>query len=299
MTLWLLLGASLWLALAYGAVALYVADLFTRSKRRRVEGTPGDLGLRYEDVRFASADGTALRGWFLDSPGARANVVMVHDGDGTRADADHGLLSLQREYVRHRYNVFAFDLRGRGESSGVRDRLGSAEQGDLAGAIAYVRSREGQLPLVLHGFGLGGSLAISVVASEAAADLVIADSPFASAREQLRSRWPRVPGHLFRAACWIARRLYRADVEALSPLAVIAGVAPTPVLLIHGDADNQVPVANSLNLAAATLSEETHLWTVDGVGHCGAYLADPQAYFDRCLMSIERAVPTRLLATAG
>ncbi|MDP6605036.1 MAG: alpha/beta fold hydrolase [Dehalococcoidia bacterium] len=296
---WLLLGSGVFVLLAYGATALYIAELFTRSKRRRVEGTPAAFGLRFEEIQLRAPDGVVLRGWFLDSPGARATVVLVHDGEGTRADSTQGLLALQRDYVLRGFNVFAFDLRGRGESAGVRDRLGSAEQRDVAVAIAYVRRRAGELPIVLHGFGLGGSLAISTVAAGAPADVLIADSPFSSARDHLRFRWHRLPGHIFHAACWVARRVYGADVDALSPQNVICDVAPTPVLLVHGDADEVVPVEDTLNIAAATLQERIDLWVVPGSGHCRAYVEDPRRYLGRCLAFIDEAIPRRVLASAG
>ena len=295
----LLLAAGLLLALAYGATALYVADLLTRTKRRRVEGTPRDLGLRYEDVQFRGADDLLLRGWFLDSPGARATVVLLHDAAGTRSDHAQGLLRLQHDYVRRGYHVLAFDLRGRGESSGGRDCLGGGEQQDVAAAVAFARRRGGPVPLVLHGFGLGGALAIAAVADGVHAAAVVADSPFASAREHLRRRWRRLPAPLFRSGCWVAHRLFRADVDALSPIDVIAQVAPTPVLLIHGEDDDEVPVAHSVNIAAAAFDPGNELWTVAGAGHCEAYAGDPQHYLLRCLTFIEQAVPARQLAAAG
>ena len=80
-------------ALGHLVAALYLANRFTRSPRRRVRGTPADAGLRYEEVQFHAADRVALRGWFIESPGARAVVAVVHDGDGTRADPERGLLA--------------------------------------------------------------------------------------------------------------------------------------------------------------------------------------------------------------
>ncbi len=299
MTLGLLAGAGLLIALTYGAAALYVADLITRSPRRRVEGTPGDLGLRYQEIQFRCRDDVLLRGWFMDSPGARATVVLIHDGEGTRAITDHGLLRLQGDYVRRGYSVFAFDLRGRGESSGNRDHLGGAEQRDMAAAVTFVRGYVDSSPLVLHGFGLGGALAIAAVADGVSADAVIADSPFASAREQLYYRWPGVPGPLLRDACWLARRLFDADVDALSPQEAISRAASTPIMLIHGEADEEVPVEHTLNIAAATLHHRHELWTLPGVGHCGAYLDDPDLYLQRCLSLIERATPARVMAVAS
>ena len=67
-------------------LGFYFADLMTRSKRHRVQGTPADLGLRYEEVQFLTADRLTLRGWFLESPNARATVILVHDVEATRAD---------------------------------------------------------------------------------------------------------------------------------------------------------------------------------------------------------------------
>ena len=299
MILGLLAGAGLLLALTYGAAALYVAELITRSPRRRVEGTPGDLGLRYQEVQFRCRDDVLLRGWFIDSPGARATVVLIHDGGGTRAAADQGLLRLQGDYVRRGYRVFAFDLRGRGESSGKRGHLGSAEQRDLSAAVAFVRRQVGSSPLVLHGFGLGGALAIVAIADGISADAVIADSPCASYREQLYHRWPGVPRRLLHDACWLARRLLDADVDALSPQEAISRAASTPILLIHGEADDEVPVEHTLNIAAATLHHRHEWWTVPGVGHCGAYLDDPDLYLHRCLSLIEQATPARVMAAAG
>lgn len=296
---WTAIGGIAAVALLFAAVSLYAAELFTRSKRRRVEGTPENFGLHFEDVQLRTPDNVILRGWFLDSPGARATVIVVHDSAGTRTDQSQGLLALQRDYVSRGFNVFAFDLRGRGESSGMRDRLGSAEQRDVAVAIAYVRRRTEELPLVLHGFGLGGSLVIATVAAGAPADAVIADSPFASAREQLRFRWSNMPRLVFNSACWIARRLYGADVDSLSPQDSIDNIGKTPVLMIHGDADEEVPVENSLNIAAATLNEAIDLWVVPDARHCRAYIDNRDAYLAHCLAFIDEAVPRRLLASTG
>lgn len=83
-------------------------------------GTPAQQGLRYEDVRFASKDGTPLHGWFVPAQcpaesslhpaacPARATVIHFH------SNAQN--LSAHWAAVRHLpaegYNVFLFDYRG-------------------------------------------------------------------------------------------------------------------------------------------------------------------------------------------
>jgi hypothetical protein len=279
----------------YAVVSAYFADVYTRSKRRRVQGTPADLGLRFQDVQFLTSDQFTLTGWFLESPGARATVILIHDQAGTRADAEHGLLHLQADYVRRGFNVFAFDLRGRGESAGRRDHLGTSEGLDVQAAIAYVRRRVGQLPIVLHGFGFGGALAIEGTPGVAGIAGVIADSPIASMRDLLRYQHRGLPEHLFNASCWVARRLFDADTSALAPIDDVDRVE-VPILFIHAEVDDEVPVSHSLNLAAASLNHRHEVWAQnDHVGHCSYYPEHPREYMDRCLAFIDQIVPARLL----
>lgn len=281
--------------LSYAGFAIYFADVYTRSKRHRVHGTPADRGLRFQDVQFLTADRLTLNGWFLESPGARAIVVIIHDRDGTRADPRQSLLDLQADYVRRGFNVFAFDLRGRGESAGRRDHLGTTERIDVEAAIAYVRRREPKLPIVLHSFGFGAALAIDFAAKSQLIAGVIADSPVATMRDLLRFHHPRVPDHLFNLSRWVARRLFRADADALAPIETIGQVG-IPILFIHAEVDLEVPESHTLNLAAASLSDRHQIWTLhEHVGHCSYYPEHPREYMSRCMAFIDEIVPARLL----
>lgn len=278
--------------------AFYLADGMTRSKRNRVQGTPGDLGLRYEEVQFLTADRLTLRGWFLESPGARATVVLVHDLEATRADPAHGLLNLTRDYVRRGISVFMFDLRGHGESAGRRDSFGADERLDVLAAVAFVRRRSGAQPVLVHGFGFGAALAIAAAARNTDVTAVIADSSFLTMRQYLRSRWRNVPAPLFALATVLAHCIFRADVEALQPVKSIAQVT-APVLLIHNEGDERVPVAHSLNLAAASLDGRDQVWVIsDRGGHATAYLDAPDAYMRRVLQVVEQVAPSRVLVAA-
>jgi uncharacterized protein len=55
-------------------------------------------------------------------------------------------------------------------------------------------------------------------------------------------------------------------------------IAPRPVLLIHGTADQRTPVDNAYRLKAASTSPNVELWIVPGAAHVEAYLSDPQLY---------------------
>jgi len=280
--------------LAYVGAALYFAELFTRSKRHRVQGTPEDLDIRFQDVQFLSADRITLTGWFQESPGARATVLLIHDRDGNRADTRQGLLHLQADYVRQGYNVFSFDLRGRGESAGRRDHLGATEQIDVQAALAYVR-RRAPLPIVLHGFGFGASLALQATPGASDVAGVIADSPIASMRDLLRYRHRRLPLSLFRTACWLSRRVFGGDTRVLAPIEVV-GQLDAPVLFIHAEVDPVVPESHTLNLCAASLNPRHQTWMIhDFQGHCAYYTLHPKEYLTHCQEFIGEIVPARFL----
>ena len=282
--------------LGYVGVAVYFADTFTRSKRRRVQGTPADLGLRFQDVQFLTSDRMRLNGWFMESPVARATILFVHDGDGTRADADQGLLQLQADYVRRGFNVFAFDLRGRGESAGRRDHLGTTERLDVQAALAYLRRRVPRTPMVLHGFGFGAGLALQMAPGAPDVAGVIADSPIASMRDLLRYRHHQMPDSMFRLTCWLSRRIFHGDVKELAPIDVIDGL-DTPVLFIHAESDDEIPESHTLNLGAASLNPLHETWRLDDFhGHCSYYVKHPKEYLEHCLVFVDRIVPERFLA---
>lgn len=297
MLLWLLLFAIAAIACVATCFAFALAEELTRSKRHRVQGTPADLGLHYEEIQFLTADRMTLRGWFLESPGSRATMVLVHDLEVTRADPGRALLQLQRDYVRRGLSVFAFDLRGHGESAGRRDSLGLKERLDVLAAVAFVRRRTaGTQPVLLHGFGFGAALALAGAAKQAEVAAVIADSTFLTMRGYLRQRCRRVPAQVFSLAMFFARRVFHADVDALQPLNAIAQVT-VPILLIHNAGDERVPLAHSLNLAAASLDGRDQVWVVpDRVGHATGYRELPEAYMRRCMEFVEQVTPARVLA---
>ncbi len=284
--------------LAWILAAFYLAETLTRSKRGRVEGHPSDLLLRHEEIDLFAADGVRTRGWYFAAAEPRATVVLVHDAAGTRSDPRQGLLELQRDYVAHGVNVLSFDLRGRGESDGNHDYLGSAELADVERAMARAVSLGRGRPLLLHGFGMGASLALVAASHDPSVSAVIADSACTSMRSQLRHEHRHWPAALFGLAAVLARRFIRADIDAIVPIEAIPELR-RPVLYIHAEHDPEVPVEHTLNLAAASLNAADRAWISHADERCGTYRADPAGYLARCLDFIDAvaAAPASAVST--
>ena len=300
--IWFVLVALLAVVVVVAAIfgaAFLMAEQLTRTRRRRVRGTPADAGLRAEEIQFLSADDLILRGWFVASPGARATVILVH-GDGEhRASGRYGLLDLLGDYVARGFNVFSFDLRGHGESAGSRSSLGEREARDVEAAVACVRRQGGATPIVLHGFGTGATYAIVAAERSREVRAVIADTPVGSIRQHLSERRSGPSRWLLPLSLRMAARWFDADVSVLAPHSSCRDL-DVPVLLIHSVRDPLVPLAHSVNLAAASLHHSTAVWRVEAPReHAGAYHSSPEGYVRRCVEYIDAAVPGTIAAPAA
>jgi dipeptidyl aminopeptidase/acylaminoacyl peptidase len=94
---------------------------------------------------------------------------------------------------------------------------------------------------------------------------------------------------------FLARRIFGGDINALQPVRDIAQVT-VPILLIHNEGDERVPVAHTLNIAAASLDGRDEVWVLpDRLGHATGYAETPEFYLRRCLEFVDRVTPARVL----
>lgn len=288
---------------AYVAVSALMARGLTVSRRVPVLDTPDAVGLEYEDVTFpSSGDGIELAGWVIRPPaGARAGagdgggrwIVIVHGHGTNRADPAFGSLPLARDLHRAGYSVLMFDLRASGQSSGSRASAGYYEQRDLHGALDFL-GRIGVTPerTGILGFSIGGAIALLVCAHSGRAASVVADSAFADLGLMIE-RGASSRFHLLRIFTpgmrFMARLLYGIDIGGVSPMRALA-TSGLPVLLIHGERDELVPLVNFRLLSRAIESGPGETWLVPNAGHTDSYREQPEEYKRRVVDFFNRTL---------
>jgi len=205
-------------------------------------------------------DGLAYSLWLPRTP-ASGGVVVLH-GAGSCKENHH---DFARAAIGSGLAAIAFDQRGHGESAGPMD--GRAVD-DIAHIADLLRERIGSgpnPPIALRGSSMGGYLAL-VAAAPARAAAVVAICPASAeglarglteARFEFQADAPAV--HAFLAAH--DERDAIADLEA-------------PVLFLHAEGDEQVPVEHSRELAALARSPRSRLIAVPG-GHHRSVQHDP------------------------
>ncbi|MBI3179808.1 MAG: alpha/beta fold hydrolase [Deltaproteobacteria bacterium] len=218
-----------------------------------------------EPIRFANNRGQRLAGVLHGAPNGRAVVTC------------HGMLS-DKESHKHRMlcDILAksglacmrFDFAGRGESDGrLFDLSYSHQVEDLQAAISMLASR-GVERFGLFGSSMGGAVALLAAARDerivAVATLAAVGHPAAIAERHPREAdaWQRI-GHIDTEAGHIGRGLL--DDALQHDVLAAVGVLRAPVLVLHGEGDDVVPVSDGHDIAAS--ARQACLEIVPGADH--------------------------------
>ncbi len=139
-----------------------MADSFGQQLRSPILHWPSEQGLDYQDVTFPALDGVPLEGWFVPASGSDKLIIANHPMGFSRAGIPAHLepwksvwalsgndfeVNFVPDYkILHDagYNVLAYDLRNfglSGEANGGIASSGIFEARDVAGSLAYARSR--------------------------------------------------------------------------------------------------------------------------------------------------------------
>ncbi|MBI1422258.1 MAG: alpha/beta fold hydrolase [Gammaproteobacteria bacterium] len=226
--------------------------------------TPQMLKLTGEDVYFHSGD-SLLHGWWLHAKQpAKGTVLFVHGNAQNISTHIASVYWLPAEG----YDVFLFDYRGYGLSQGEPDLPGVHQ--DYAAALDYLFKRPGANTKNVFVFGQSLGAAVALVGTDTSAyksrlHAVIVEGAFTSyrsvAREKLASHW----------LTWVLQWPLSLTIDDdYQPVDHIAGISPTPVLLIHSEQDEVIPYHNALELYKAA-HEPKSLWTLKNVAHIQAF----------------------------
>jgi uncharacterized protein len=230
---------------------------------RQFEFTPNHEGLEYEEVHFPASDGIRLHGWLVPARGARHTLVWFHGNAGNISHWVNNIGCLNRTLG---VNVFIFDYRGFGHSDGrLSDLSEEATYRDADGAVAFLRGRAelARTRFVYFGQSLGCPIAIEAARRRPAAGLIL-ETPLTSIRDMARRHYPLLP-----------RLFIRTEYDSLAKI----GDVRAPLLVLHGDRDDHVPLEQAQRIYAAANEPKT-LYVIRGAAHNDTYVVGGAGYFD-------------------
>ncbi|MCI0690138.1 MAG: alpha/beta hydrolase [Sporichthyaceae bacterium] len=234
-------------------------------------------------LRLVTADGVRLDGchWPRHNgvPSDRASadrpladslgIVIAHGFTGSWQTPAIGMAA---DVLRGYGDVFAFDFRGHGDSAG-RSTVGDLEVLDLDAVVRQARD-SGLARVATVGFSMGASIVLRHAALHRGVDAAVSVS--GPGRWFYRGTPPMRRAHWVierRAGRAIARLVLRTKIASsrwdpipVSPTEAAAQIAPTPLLVVHGDQDPYFPLDHAQDIYAAA-GEPKELWIEPGYGH--------------------------------
>ncbi len=278
-----------------GAVVLVVSWVVSgwaiRPPQNTYRWTLGDYpDLSPEPVTFKSSDGLSLAGRFY--PGSNGATVVLSHGYGDNKDQ---MIPWADFLNQAGFNVFTYDMRSRGQSSGQAVTLGAKEKIDLCSAVDYLVSRSDVDPdrIGAMGLSLGGSVSILATANDRRIKALVNDSGFSSASSIISTSYHKLfhlPSFPFApVTVKIAEWRTGARVGDVQPVEVIGSISPRPILFIHGTDDSLVlPEYAEENFAAAGQPKE--IWWVEGAEHVEASTLKTAEYQRRIITFFSHAL---------
>lgn len=254
---------------------LLVILLFTFLERSLVYPVPSldrsdwqPEGLEFEEVHFASTDGTKLHGWYFDHPLPERAILYCH-GNGEQV-ADNGeLMDLLREQLDA--SVFVFDYRGYGHSQGKPDEQGLIQDGIAAQNWLAEKTARKPEEIVIVGRSIGGGVAVAL-AAELGTEALVLQSTFTRLTDAAATLFPWLP----------VRLAMKNRFDSMERIKRYNG----PLLSSHGTTDLVVPFEQGRQLYEAAPGQPKEFFQIDRSGHNDM---QPKSYYPALKRFLEQA----------
>jgi alpha-beta hydrolase superfamily lysophospholipase len=209
---------------------------------------------------------------FLPDESRKVIVCLCHgapSGDPPQP-GDGGYPELAERFCREGYGTFFFNFRGAGDSGGNIDFLGWTR--DLAAVVAYLSGLKGWGRLYMVGFSAGAAASIYVAARDQRVSGVAACACpanfglFNSAEPGSIIERYRAIGAIRDEGFPPSLKAWFEGLRQVTPANHVAGIAPRPLLLVHGSQDATVPPGHARELYEKA-GEPKKIVIIEGAGH--------------------------------
>ena len=233
-----------------------------------------------ENVYIKSDDGLKLHATVLKC-GSNKNCVICFHGYTSKGLSDYGAMS--KFYYKQNFNMIMTDARAHGDSEGQYTGFGVLDRHDALKWIEYAVELFGKdVNIFLHGDSMGGATVLMTSGLQLPQNVkaIISDCAFTSADEVFSHilkrdyHMPKFP--LMKITEYMTKKNAGYGYNDVSTVNEVAKTK-VPILFIHGDKDDFVPVwMTEKNFEAC--NSEKELLIVKNADHAESYYVDTAGY---------------------
>jgi uncharacterized protein len=268
------LKLALMVAAFYGviAVAAFIAQRKLMYFPDATRVLPQSFALTgVEERLIQTPDGATLVAWYGPAAPGRPTLLYFHGNAGNLANRSERV----RKYLARGIGVFIVSYRGYSGSTGSpseRANVADAKRAYDALTVAGVAPED----IIVYGESLGSGVAVQVAAAKPVGGVIL-DAPYTSIVDVAAGAYPYFP----------VRPFLFDRYESLRYLPEIAA----PLLVIHGEDDEVIPVAMGRAIYAAANSPK-EIVTFPGAGHSDHHLYGSSEEVFRWIDAVAQAQAT-------
>lgn len=233
---------------------------------------------------FTTCDGIELTGHHYTTMEAspKASIILIH---GIRSNQTT-FQNISHMLNKKGYNAITLDLRAHGKSGGNYSSFGYYEKQDISALIDFLERNNCiyNEPLGVWGQSLGGAVAIQSLANDRRIKFGIVESTFTDYQQIVGDYIERLTGiksvplkkHLIHRAASIANF----NPNLVSPIKDCAKIT-VPILLAHGDKDNNIHVSYAKRNFEQLKNKNNELIIIENAGHNNLWTVGGANYFDK------------------
>ena len=260
------LGVTLLLIVIVITAIVLIVHIGFRAPRRIEHNSPADYGLAYEEIHIRTTAGKQLFAWWLPAVEPAPTLIVLH-GWGGNAGL---MLPLALPLHRAGLNIMLLDARnhGRSDSDSYSSLPRFAE--DAGAAVDWVKAHSSDLcrPVALLGHSVGAGAVLFEASRRDDIAAVISIAAFAHPEWMMRRYLARfrVPGFctswILRYVEWVIGHRY----NDIAPMNTVCRIQ-CPVLLVHGTADETVPLTDAQAIQNHCPGKKPELLLIEGGRH--------------------------------
>ncbi len=237
-------------------------------------------------VSITSTDGLSLNGYTTREEGSHLWAIVIH---GYKRSAQN-MMNYGARYAEAGYNVLLPDNRAHGGSEGKYIGMGWLDKDDIELWLEWIVSQDPEAQIVLHGVSMGAATVMMVSGDNP--DHVIGyveDCGYTTVWDifasELDKRFSLPEFPIMNIANVVANIKAEYDWKEASATDQVAK-CKKPMLFIHGEDDDFVPVEMGYEVYNAAICEK-EFYLVEGAGHAQSKLKDPDTYWDMVFSFID------------
>lgn len=246
----------------------------------------------YEKWNAVTADGYHLNAVaFSPEEESHKWVLLLHGYTGWKEE----LYPIAYQYAQRGYHALVPDMRCSGESDGDFIGMGWTDRIDNMLWLNQILEKDSTAQIVLHGQSMGASCALMMSGEKLPSQVsaIVSDCAYTDAYRMFAKQmtdWFGLPSFpLLDSMNLILQLRGGYDLKDASALNAIKKTT-LPVLIIHGDQDDMVPVTMAHELYDAADSEK-ELLIIPEAGHAQAADKDPGLYYNTVFHFLQKNVP--------